>query len=67
MGMKEMRLLAKDSVYLVNINTGIENAIKKYATCLEYQQMQPQENTLPYEITYQPSQVSGIDRFFSEN
>ena len=38
MGIEKIRLLAHESVYWVNMNEDIENTVKEYATCLDYQQ-----------------------------
>ena len=37
MGTDKARLLPRESVYWVNMNADMENAIKQCATCLEYQ------------------------------
>ena len=53
-GIEKMWLLARDSVYMINMNADIEHVVKQCATCLEYQQMQPLEKALHYEIPSRP-------------
>ena len=53
--------LARKSMYRVNMNPDIENTIKWCATCLEYQQTQPHEKTIPYEVLCKPWKVIGAD------
>ena len=50
MGIEKMSLLESESVYWVNMNTEIENTIKHFSACLEYQNMQLQEKTRLHEI-----------------
>ena len=47
---EKTRLLASKSVYWVNMNADIENTVKQSYTWLEYQNMQLQEKTIPYEL-----------------
>ena len=42
-----MRLTVHASVYWVDINTNIKNTVKQCAICMEYQQTQPHEKTIP--------------------
>ena len=53
MGIEKMKLLARESIYLVNINTDIENTIKSCSTCNEFQAIQTKTNE--YHIAYQAS------------
>ena len=64
MDIEKMRLFARELVYWGNMNADIENLIKQCATCLKYQQTQPQEKTLPYEVPYQPWELVGTDKCF---
>ena len=48
---QKMRLSARKSVHLVNMNANIINIIKWCITCLEHQQTQPKEKTIPYEVS----------------
>ena len=51
------------------MNADIENAVKQCSTCLEYQNMQPQEKTTAYEILVQakPWEVVGTDASMINN
>ena len=63
MGNKETRLLARESVYWVNMGEDSENAIKQCAKYIEYQQTQPQLKTMPYEVPYKPWEMVVADIF----
>ena len=39
-GIKKMRLLACNSIYLINMNANIKNAIKNCLKCIDFQQTQ---------------------------
>ena len=52
MCIENMRLLAHELLYWVDMNTDIENTMKQCATCIKYQQTQPHENTISYEMAY---------------
>ena len=43
------------------MNADIENIVKQSLACLEYQQMKPQENALPYNIPCKPRDVISAD------
>ena len=58
-----MRLLAKESVYWVNMNADIETTKRWHATCLEYQQTQSKEKAILCEILCKLQEVCGIDIF----
>ena len=65
--MEKTRLLVFESVYWVNMNADIENAIKQCFTCLEYQNMQPQEKTPFYDVPAKPWEVVGTNIFMITN
>ena len=67
MGIEKARLLARESVYWPNIDTDIDNTVKQYATCLDYQQTQPHERALPYDLPCRPWEVVGADTFMVHN
>ena len=50
MGIEKTTFLAYKSVYWVNMNADIENTIKQCSSCLEYQNMQLQEKTIPNKV-----------------
>ena len=54
MGIENARLLVRESVYFVKMNADIENIIMHCAKCLEYQQTQPYEKTVPYIVPCKP-------------
>ena len=58
-----MRLLAPESVYLINVNTDIKNTVKWCATCMEYEQTQPHEKGRPYEMPHKQWEMVGADMF----
>ena len=60
---EKIRLLATDLLYWVNMNADIGNSIKQCATCLEYQQTQPEEKAIPYEVASKPWEAVGADIF----
>ena len=59
MGIENMRLLACKSIYWINMSADRENAVKQCSTCLEYENMQPQEKTTPHELPTKPWEVVG--------
>ena len=67
MGIEKMRPLARESVCWVNMKTDIENTVRQYATFQEYQQIQPQERMLLYELPYRPWEVASADIFMVNN
>ena len=54
MGIEKTQLLACEPEHWVNMNADIENAVKQCFPCLEYQNTQPQEKTIPYEVPAKP-------------
>ena len=54
-----------DLVYWVNMNADINNTVKQCATCLEYQQIQPHEKTLPYDIPCKSWEMVGVYVFYN--
>ena len=48
----------------MNMNADIKAIITWCSTYFEYQQTQPQEKTIQYEIPYKPWEVVGIDISF---
>ena len=67
MDIEKTWLLEMESLYWTNVNTDIEHMVKQCATCLEYQQMQPQERVLPSEIPCRQLEVVGADIFMVNN
>ena len=61
MGIKKMRPLVRELVYLVTMNANIQNTVKECVTCLEYMQTQPHEKTVPYEVPCKPWEKVGAD------
>ena len=58
---EQMWLLTGNSVYWINMKADIECVVKQCTICLEYQQMQPQEKVLHYEIPSRSWEVIGTD------
>ena len=50
MGIEKTRLLAREHVYWPSINADIKKYIKQCPTCLKFQQTQPKEQILHYDI-----------------
>ena len=67
MGIEKMKLLAHESVFWHNINANIEVYIKVCATHLEFQQTQPKEKIIHYNIPLRPWEVIGEDVFHFKN
>ena len=63
MGIEKTKLLACKCVYWYSINADIEKYIKKCATCLEFQQMQPKEKIIHHDVPLRPWEVAGADVF----
>ena len=53
-GIEKIKLLAHESIYWVDINTDIEKHIQNCTMCLEFQQMQPKEKIIHYDIPLRP-------------
>ena len=64
--MKKQNYLC-ESIYWVNINNDIENHVKNCSTCLEFQQKQPKEKTIHYDIPVRPWDEIGGDMFQLSN
>ena len=62
-----MKFLAKNLVYWINMNADIEHVVKQCAIYFEYQQTQPQDEVLHYEIPCTPWEVAGVDVFVVSN
>ena len=67
MAIEKMKLLVHESVYWLNMNEDIENTMKQCATCPDYQQTQPHEKTILYELPCTPWEVVGADIFSLNN
>ena len=67
MGIKKTKLLMHESVFWVNINNDIENHVKNCSMCLEFQQTQPKEKNIHYDILLRPWEVLGADVFQHNN
>ena len=63
MGIEKTWLLARELVYQINMKADIECVVKQCATCLEYQQIQLQEEALHYEILCRLWEVADADTF----
>ena len=50
MGIQKTRLLAHKSIYWVNIHADIEDTIKDFTVCHNFQATQPKDKTLSHEI-----------------
>ena len=57
----------RESVYTTNINADKKHTVKQCATCLEYQQTQPQKGALYYEIPYKLWEIVSADIFMVNN
>ena len=66
MGSKKMRLLVCESIYWVNMNANIENAVEALFG-LEYRNMQPQEKAALCEVPAKPWEVVGTGIFMVNN
>ena len=53
MGIEKTKLLARESIYCISINTNIENAIKRCTTYIEFQDTHLKTNK--YHMMYQAS------------
>ena len=58
MGIEKTKILAGKSTYRVIINDDIENYIKSCATCLKFQQAQPNNKMIHHDILAKPWEVS---------
>ena len=67
MSIGKTNLLACESVYWSSINVDIEKYIKNCAICLKYQQTQPKEKIIQYDIPLRPWEVLGTDVFHFNN
>ena len=67
MGTEKTRLLMYESIYSVNMNDDIENAVEHCSTCLEYQHMKLQEYTMPYEVADKLWELGGTNMFMINN
>ena len=66
-GIEKTNLLVHKLVYWVNINTDIEDHIKGFNTCHEFQQTQPKEKIIHHDILLRPWEVLGADIFHLNN
>ena len=55
------KLPVHESVYWVNTNDNIEKHIKNCITCLTFQQTQPKDKIIHYDILAKPWEVIGAD------
>ena len=62
-GIEKNKAFGREWVYWVNMKTGNENTIKQFATCLECQQVQLQEKTIPCEVPCRSWELFGADIF----
>ena len=61
MGIEKTKLLAQESVYWASINADIEKYIKQCPTCLQFQQMHPQERIIHHDLPLWAWEVVGAD------
>ena len=66
-GIEKTKLLACKSIYWVDINTDIDKYIKNCNPCLEFQQTQPKEKMIHYDIPLRPWEMLGADVFYFNN
>ena len=66
-GMEKCKLRAKDCVYWINMNNGIESIVNNCPTCQEFQKTQPKETLKLHEIATCPWQIVGTDIFHYES
>ena len=66
MGIEKTWLLKRESVNWITMND-IECMVKQCTMCLEYQQTQPWEKALNYEVPCRPREVVGGDVFVINN
>ena len=50
-------------IYWFNMNANIENTIKHFFTCLDFEQTQPKEKIIHHKIPGKPLEVTGPDVF----
>ena len=50
MGIEKKKPLGHELLYWVNMNADINSTVIQNATCMEYQQTQPHEKAIPYEM-----------------
>ena len=63
MDIEKTKLLALECVYWPSINADIKKYIKQCPTCLQFQQMWPQERIIHHDIPIQPWQVVRLTYF----
>ena len=61
MGIEKTQVSACELVYFMNINADIKNIVKQCATHMGYQQTQPYEKIIPYEMLHKPWEVGGVN------
>ena len=66
LGIEKTRL-CWDTIYWINMNTYIENAVESCSTCLQFQQAQQKEKVIPHKIPGKPLEVIGADLFTISN
>ena len=49
-GIEHIRLLACESIYWINMNTGKDETLKNYPTCLDFQAAQCRDKIISHEI-----------------
>ena len=50
MSLEKIRLQTENSLYWLNMNADIKEAVKSCSTCVEFQQMHPKNKITPLEI-----------------
>ncbi|CAE1292605.1 unnamed protein product [Acanthosepion pharaonis] len=63
LGQEKTKLLAKDTVYWVNINRDIEQFTKSCSICQQHQPSQMQEPLMQHDIPTKPWDIVGTDLF----
>ena len=67
MGTEKRWLLARESVYWINMNANIGQTVKQCSTCLKYQHTQLHEAALHHDIPYKPNEVVSANIFMVNN
>ena len=62
-GHRKKNLFACGSIYWIGMNADIENLIKNWSTCLDFQESQLKEKFTHHEIPGRPCKVIGPDMF----
>ena len=67
MGIEKTLLLAHESIYWINISTNMENAIRNFPICLDFQGTQQKDKMLLHEMQGKLWESVGADIFTINN